>query len=582
MTVTTNQDSSQANLKLKLVQPSPDRSQRLKPAPKSSLDPPTKSSPKAPGKSIHQLTTAKRGLILVSIILWNAGLWSLLDFPQTLGDPLINHFKITTKEVGCLYTISAAFNVVTSPLTGLLISRLGVSTVATITLSFQILGAMLLYLSVSAESYSLLVLGRCFYAMGAEPTLICQAAASEKWFSGKMLSISMGLNLSCGMAIASLSNFITPILIVETRDLETAFLYYVCLCTLSFIAVAGFNVLDWKYEAQLEQEKAILGGFGLERAGETSGRESATNTINLRSMAETEREAVTGTPETQKYVFKVSDLTKLSPVFWCCVSLYAIAANTYYQFTSTITNMAVHRYNYTFLEAKNFISTIQILSACLMPVNSILIQRIGKKPKVILIATILLLAGFVNLALTPAHPSLQFEASIALIALFYISYQSTIFPCMAMSLPREAVSVGLGTASFFQAVPLGLSAYLFGDMVKQETAGVYQRVLSIIIGMALVSVGLAWFAVRTDARLGGLLDAPENSEKARRVKAAMEAQFRRDVGGGGQSGQDVVDGSSKVVAGTIQAGSDYARSVRTAEDGNGARFEVVGDDGLGQ
>ena len=576
---TTTKENSPEPLKIKLIEENQDTHLKRDPASKCGLDPEGQGL-SASGRTT-KLTTAKRGLILVSIILWNAGLWSLLDFPQTLGDPLINHFKISTREVGFLYTMSASLSIFTSPLTGVLISRLGVATVATVTTSLQILGAIVLYFSVSSGSYGLLLLGRFLYSLGAEPTSVCQAAASEKWFSGKMLSISMGLNLSCGMAFASLSNFINPILIVETRDLETAFLYYLCICTLSFMAVALFTVLDWKHEAQLEEEKRILSSQQPEVQADRTGTEAAVNTINLKSTAETELGMVTGGPESQKYRFRLSDLSKFSPVFWCCVSLYVIAATTYYQFTSTITNMAVHRYNYSFLEAKNFISTIQILSASFMPLNSVIIQKIGKKPKVILFTTTLLLLGFVNLALTPAHPTFQFMVSIGLIALYCITYQSTIFPCLAMSVPSEAVSVGLGTASSLQAIPLGLSLYFFGDMVKKETAEVYQRVLYMIIGMASVCVALAWFTARTDARLGGLLDAPENSEKARRVKAAMEAKFRREVVREKGSAGRVVDGS-KVEAGTIQAASNYGQSVKTTRVGEASRLEKLDEDDLGQ
>ena len=532
-----------------------------------------------------ELTKTQNLVILFSIVFANVGFWSINDFPQSLADPLIDHFKVTTEDMGLLYSVSSSISIFMAPLAGILIAKKGIGNLAMVFSGLIAFGAFVMYFGVKTEFFSILVLGRAIFSLGAEAVLIAQAAASEKWFSGKFLSFSMGLNLSSGLLSASLSNFLNPMDVVKQRSLEAAFFYYVCMASFSFFSLSVFCLMDWKYDHILSLA-AIKKNTKVDNPSEQgappkidSQEIKPANGIDTPPKNDSEEEkGVSGLDAPpQSYKFKLSDLGKLGTMYWCSVAIYTLASNTYYQFTFIITNTAVHRYHYPYLDAKNFLPIIQLLSAIFMPINSLLILKIGKKPTVIFSAVCMLFLSYVNLVLTPPGDPLRFQISIGMMAYFYITYQSTIYPCIALSLPRDAVSVGFGFASLVQGIPTSSMALVLSSMIKNETQGEFQTVLYILLGNAAFCVFLLYVVVRLDRKHGRLLDAPENSEIARKAREVVNLRFRERSMGVGKKGKEVVTRRSHVTVGTIKASSEMdGRSV------GGSKASLIRDNSDGE
>ena len=475
------------------------------------------------------VSTSQRVLLLISLIFWTAAFWGICDFPQTLGDYLIEEFHITQADIGILYSLASVFTLVVSPASGLLITKYGAANIGLLSISFIAVGSFILYLGVKVNSFAILTLGRTIYLLGAEPLLIAQATTSEKWFTGRFLSISMGLNMSFGMASASLCNYIAPLLIVEDRNLEAAFFFYACLAAFSLMSVAITNYLDWKYQPLLDNERVEemkrVQKLTRKVEEEKKSQEGEKGELLLKNEENNKFDDQLDSINF-KYTFKLKDLFNIGPVYWCVVMLYTIASNAYYMLTRIITNTAVHRFGYDFLRAKNFLSTIQILSAIFLPLNSILITKLGKKLKVILFALILLLTAYTTMVLSPKNPSMSFQISVYLTAMFYIFYQSTIYPCVAMSVPKDAVSIGYGVAGLIQGIALaGLPAVL-GYITKQETATEFQNALYLLLSMVVISLGIVLVGIVYDRRADGLLDKAENSKEAKIAKNTLDRKFR--------------------------------------------------------
>ena len=532
------------------------------------------------------VSSFQRILLLVSLIFWTAGFWGIGDFPQTLGDHLIEEFGINEADIGILYSLASAFSIVVSPASGLLITKYGAANIGMLSASLIAGGSFVLYLAVKLNSFPVLILGRIICLLGGEPLLISQATSSAKWFSGRLLSISMGLNLSFGMASASLGNFVSPLLIVKCRNLESAFFFYTCLATFSVTFVAIYNYLDWKYQPLLDLEtledvkevkKSIIKAEEEKKSGKDQKEENLLESQKVTEDKGIELDRLDST--NFKYNFKLQDLFHLGPVFWCVVMLYTVASNAYYMLTRIITNMAVHRFGYDFLKAKDFLSTIQIISAIFLPFNSVLITKLGRKLKVILFALTMLFASYFTMVLSPKTPSLSFQISVYLAAMFYIFYQSTIYPCVAMSVPKDAVSIGYGTGGLIQAVALAVLPVILGYIAKDETVAQFQHVLYILLTMVIFSLGIATLGVISDVRLGGLLDKPENSEEAKIAKNALNRKFREYLIKRDQGERRKSAGLS---AGTIRASSADARSQAfTRSEGGHTERREGGEDDLG-
>ena len=519
-----------------------------------------------PPPKTELVPTAIRVLILVSVMLWNVGFWSITDFPQTLGDSIIDHFHIDEEKIGFIYTLSYAVSIFASPSAGFLISRFGLPNIALLACSLISLSSIIMYFAVRAGSFSLLLFGRAMTSVGAEPLMISQASASSKWFSGRLLSISMGLNLSLGLASGSLSNYITPLSIIKTRSLESAFFYYVVCTSLTFVSVAVYNFVDWNYDALLAKEREL-------EKMEFERRESFKEEPLVPHKAEEMEDGLlpAGTKDGEfDYKFQVKDIFLFGTLYWRCILLYITTSNTYYMITRIITNAGVHRYGYTFLKAKDFLPTIEVLAALFFPVNSIFITKFGKKLRVILVATISLVTAYTLMAVSPTTPSLTFQLSVILVGYFFITYQSTISPCIATSVPKEVVSVAFSIASFIQAIGLSLLPSLLGYMTEHQKRQEYQNTVYFLIFCAVLSMILAFLTFRVDMRLGGILDFPENSNKAKRAKRAMDMKFRalvvksrqqdkrKEGGDDGQSRATRLTGE-----GTLKASTEGGRSLPT-------------------
>ena len=451
--------------------------------------------------------------LLVSIIVSNVGFWCTIDFPQNLADPLMSALHITTKQIGFLNGLYSMVNLVAAPIGGVVITKLGIPN-SLLLFSFLIfIGSFGGFLGVSLRSFNTLVVGRIIFAIGGESYVIAQAAACEKWYSGKMLSVVFGLVLTSGLASASLSNFMNPVLLVLTRSVETPFFCYTCVSAFAFGMSSLFVWLDWKYEHILRAEKLE------EEAYDEDGEKKS-------ALAEiSEQEVKEGLESQSEYKFELRDLLKLGGTFWCSCLIYSIVANCYYQFSFIITNTAVHRYNYTYLKAKNFLSLIQMLSIILMPINSIIIFKFGKKFKMILFAVVMMLLAYITLLNLPAQPTLLFELSMYFLALFYSIYQSTIWSCLTISLPEGAVSIGLGISSVFQAVPMSSLPLFFGAVIKDQKKSQYQQVLWMLTMLTAASILLMFLSIWVDAKNDGILDFPENSNEAKRAKRRLNRRF---------------------------------------------------------
>ena len=568
-----------------------------------------KNGPKSARKHPSGLET---GIMMISIALGNTGFYSFVDSPASLAEPLIRFLDITPQEIGLLNSFSTAFAIVMSPAAGVLITRFGIARVAVFFNSTVMAGIFISFFGIMLKSFKILLLGRIVYGFGGTPNVISTASASSKWFSGRFLSISMGLNMFFGLIGASLSNYINPANVVKYRNLQVAFAYYALISTISWTATMIFSYLDFKNqnlrengpnfrskgkgpegakmarkESKDEQNYSrMTRGTGtdnknhhnttnkenthladdflqseqlniedyIQKAAQSSENPHShqepdfgysedftkllttkkSNSVTTAKKIEAirtlqqklmQKQSQAASPPI-KYKFRVSHLKKFGLLYFCCLLTFGILSNSYYQFSFIISDFMIHRFSYTYLASKNFLPIIQILTATLTTLTSLVTSRVGRKLKFMLLGVCLLIASYLNLLFCQNEPSLRVWISVVLIGVFLGFYQSTIWPCAALCLPSEVVSVGLGILSFFQAALLSPLAYLFGGVIKQQRARDYDVVLGLLIGMAGLGMVVVILAIYLDSAGERILDRPENDLEVGLVRREMDASFR--------------------------------------------------------
>ena len=547
-----------------------------------------KSSAKKTAKSaIPAPSGLETAILMVSISLGNTGFFSFVDSPASLAEPLTRYLNITPQEIGLMNSFSTAFAIIMSPVAGVLITRFGLAKMAVLFNSLILTGIFISFFGIMFRRFDVLLLGRLVYGLGGPPNVICTASASSKWFSGRFLSFSMALNLFFGQIGSSLSNFINPANVVKFRTLQVAFVYYAIVATISWTGTMIFSYLDYKNSYLLLDDIPISQAFTTPKKNR-SGRKSRMSQFsnnkkdipvadllyrssrkeqvvipdlvsgnaspqkepnfdetedftkflkNSKDDSDTTARKIQSIRELQEiqtksnngveYKFRLFHLRKFGFLYFCCLLIYAIVSNSYYQFSFIISDLMIHRFNYKYIDSKNFLPAIQILTAILTTLTSLVTSRIGRKLKCILIGVLLLVGSYINLLLCPSEPSPRVWASIIAIAMFLGLYQSTIWPCTALCLPSEVVSVGLGILSFSQAVFMSPLAYVFGGFIKEQRPRDYNFVLYLLIGMASLGLVVVIVAISVDSYGTRILDRPENDLEVQIARQEINIRFKR-------------------------------------------------------
>lgn len=55
---------------------------------------------------------------------------------------------------------------------------------------------MIIYYACITDSFILIIVGRALYGIGGETLMVCQASIAERWFTGKFLTLAIGLGNS--------------------------------------------------------------------------------------------------------------------------------------------------------------------------------------------------------------------------------------------------------------------------------------------------------------------------------------------------------------------------------------------------
>lgn len=189
--------------------------------------------------------------LLACMLFVNFGNVFSYDFPQLFENVLISKFNVDAIQVSFLYAIYSIPNFIFAPILSIMLNHTGLGFGAIILSSMVFLGQLLVYYSCQTNSYLLMIVARGLYGIGAESLVVAQASMAERWFTGKFLSLAIGLNnVVCQLGVASAA-WICPTIFVGKRDIQCVVFVMACLCFFCWIVAVGF----WTFENKLIKEE---------------------------------------------------------------------------------------------------------------------------------------------------------------------------------------------------------------------------------------------------------------------------------------------------------------------------------------
>ena len=175
------------------------------------------------GNTPHKVSNLLLLSIFVCTLLIPCGFGFQVDYPQSLTDPLITTYNITTWHVNFLYSLYSIPNIVIAPFYGLLVAKIGMGNGLLLATFLMFSGSFLMTISEELHSYPVLAVGRVIFSIGGENMVMTWMGATSKWFSGRFLTVAAGCNQTFLSLVCGAGNYLLPTINAKYRSLGITF-----------------------------------------------------------------------------------------------------------------------------------------------------------------------------------------------------------------------------------------------------------------------------------------------------------------------------------------------------------------------
>lgn len=231
-------------------------------------------------KALNESAAMRWGvLILVGFVL--SVNYYFYDAFSTLKDLLRAEFDFTNKDYGLFvsfYSVPNTF-LLMAVIGGIILDKLGIRRTGFTFVFFMALGAVLTaygasdyygaggigygFMSSFLPNYSpelkMMLLGRFFFGLGAETSIVVVSKILVKWFKGKNLALAFGLKVGFGRLGTFAALNVSPAVAQQGANLTGAiWLAAILVCT-GLLAFIVYMLLDAKLDKQLDTDKSQAG-----------------------------------------------------------------------------------------------------------------------------------------------------------------------------------------------------------------------------------------------------------------------------------------------------------------------------------
>ena len=238
---------------------------------------------------------------------------------------------------------------------------IGIRTAAMVFSVLVAIGHCIFALGVTFNSYSVALIGRGIFGCGGENLSLAQTIFIVHWFTGKELSLAMGLSTTIARLGSVICNNIEPI-IVELYNIEFALWLCFIACIISIFAVYFMNQLDYKRDF-------LLG-------------------INNNTIGESEK-------------FSFKKIFDLNLVYWVLVVNCIAVYNSIFCFTFISSNYFQQRFGYDSVEAGFIISITFLSSVIFSPIAGIVSDKTKKNGLMLVFSSLFGILAHVLMVVTP-------------------------------------------------------------------------------------------------------------------------------------------------------------------------------------
>lgn len=434
-------------------------------------------------------------LVIVGFIL--AGNYYFYDAISPLKKVLTDEFGFTSTDFGLFVSVYSIPNVflLMAVLGGIILDKLGIRKTGTLFISLMSGGALLTAYGASdiyrsggigyelmnsifpgySPELKMMLLGRFFFGLGAETSIVVISKIIVKWFKGKELALAFGIKLGFARIGSVLAFWLSPILIGAESNISIAMWFAAILVTTGLLAFMIYIMFDAKLDKQI-------------------------NNIKLIDKSEQ---------------FTISDIgnlfknTSFIYITLLCVTFYSAV----FPFLSYSSDFFLNKFGFS-LERSGQISSLLPLGTVLFtPLFGLFVDKKGKSASLMIYGSIILIIVHLLFAFTMLTPYIP----MVMLGIAFSLVPAAMWPSVARIVDENKLGTAYGL--MFSIQNLGLWALpLLAGIVLDATNPVgteslnYFWTMIIFAGLGVIGLIFAILLKREDTISGYNLEAPAKKD----------------------------------------------------------------------
>lgn len=420
-----------------------------------------------------------RFAVLFFVALVTFGSYFAYDSLGAIAPMLITVLGVDREAVGWMYTIYSVAAILSVFIGGLLIDKIGTRRASLLFSALVTGGALIVAL---APNLWILYLGRFVFGWGSESLVVAQSAIFARWFKGKELALSFGIGLTLSR-LGTLFSFNTEALIAEYfKDYRYALWAAVIFCAASLGSNLVYNFLDRRGERVLALKE--------EGGGD-------------------------------KIVLK--DVTKFTSSYWFVTLLCVTFYSAIFPFTALSTDFFNTKwglpmtagseggflsqvfYNifHMFTTAGGTTTIIIFASMVFAPVFGQIVDKVGRRASMMVVGSLLMVPAFLIMGFTMVPPAVP----MIMLGVSFVLVPAAMWPSIPLIVEKNRVGTAFGLTTMIQNFGLAAFPYLNGHL--RDTTHDYTASMVMFSSLGLFGLIFAIALLRSDRRLGGVLEAKE-------------------------------------------------------------------------
>jgi MFS family permease len=449
--------------------------------------------------------TAFRWGILLLVAFVQAANYYFYDAISPLKRDLEEHFNFTNTDFGMFVSAYSIPNIFLLMCIwgGIILDKLGIRRPGFLFIFMMTGGAMLTaygasnyyingglgynFMSSFWTSYSpelkMMLLGRFFFGLGAETSIVVVSKIIVKWFKGKELAMAFGFKIGIARAGSFAAFYFSPAIAANASSWNVAIWFAAMLLVIALLAFLVYTMFDKKLDKQVEKIKLL------------------------------------GDDE----VFHMSDLIKLVTnrsfifVTLLCMTFYSAV----FPFQSFSPDFILNKFGVLPETSGKIASLLSVGTIFFTPLVGLFVDKKGRSATLMIFGSILIVFVHLSFALTMISPIFL----MIVLGIAFSLVPAAMWPSIAKIVDEKRIGSAYGT--MFAVQNLGLWAFplLIGIIVDRTNPGItpddvvngiatynYTYAILMLAGLGVLGVIFAVLLKREDKKSGYGLELPSNAK----------------------------------------------------------------------